>query len=61
MWDVAWDNPETGQIIKRTNGFRAFMKRAEFEKTPLRNYFVTEQDGQISDIIWDYFDAVRAR
>jgi len=39
----------------------AVRTRAEFEKTPLRNYFVTEQDGQISDIIWDYFDAVRAR
>lgn len=31
----------------------------EFKKLPLRNFFISEQDDAIVDIIWDYFDSVR--
>jgi DGQHR domain-containing protein len=33
----------------------------DLQSTPFRNYFVTEQDRCIADLLWEYFSSIRAK
>lgn len=33
----------------------------DLQSTPFRNYFVTEQDQRVADLLWEYFESVRTK